>query len=191
MDLIAEVGDTIPFSFGTVLENEEPITQFGVSSLKRTFRVIPPWGQQFELVKGFGLVYDTVWTSVNYVGRLLGCVIDGVMYGDTTVVSVDDEENPIATSFKLEQNYPNPFNPSTVISYRLPVTSNVTLKIYDILGNEIATLVNEKKPTGKYEVEFNAMNLPSGVYFYQLTVGGPETSSGQAFRQTKKMLMIK
>ncbi len=90
--------------------------------------------------------------------------------------------------FTLEQNYPNPFNPSTVISYQLPVNSMVTLKIYDILGNEIATLVNEEKPAGSYEVEFNiysneGQNLVSGVYFYKL--------QADDLIQTKKMVLMK
>jgi uncharacterized delta-60 repeat protein len=100
-----------------------------------------------------------------------------------------EEENTggIPNSYLLEQNYPNPFNPSTVISYRLPVTSNVTLKVYDILGNEIATLVNEEKPAGEYEVEFNTSSIKhlpsSGIYFYQLKAG--------SFIQTKKMILLK
>ena len=67
----------------------------------------------------------------------------------------------------------------------------VSLKVYDILGNEIATLVNKEKLTVEYEVEFNGAELPSGIYFYQLRVGGPETSSGQAFIETKKMILLK
>jgi flagellar hook assembly protein FlgD len=81
------------------------------------------------------------------------------------------------------QNYPNPFNPSTLISFKLPEQTNVQLKIYDILGNEVATLANENKPAGSYEVEWNASNLPSGVYIYQL-VAGTNT-------QMKKMLLLK
>jgi len=85
---------------------------------------------------------------------------------------------------KIEmQNYPNPFNPSTLISFRIPEQTNVELKIYDVLGNEVATLVNENKPAGSYEVEWNASNLPSGVYIYQL-VAGTNT-------QIKKMLLLK
>jgi flagellar hook assembly protein FlgD len=76
------------------------------------------------------------------------------------------------------------------------VGGDVTLKVYDILGREVATLVDEYKPAGKYEVEFRShsdegQNLPSGVYFYQLRVGGPETSSGHGFVQTNKMLLLK
>ena len=106
------------------------------------------------------------------------------------IVGVEDETT-LPKEFALEQNYPNPFNPSTVISYQLPVGGDVMLKVYDILGNEIATLIDEFKPAGRYEVEYNASSLPSGVYFYQLKAGDPSTGSGQAFIQTKKMILLK
>jgi hypothetical protein len=105
-------------------------------------------------------------------------------YSDVVAVEII---SPV--KFSLEQNYPNPFNPTTKIKYTVPVTlsevegSLVTLKVYDVLGNEIATLVNEEKPAGSYEVEFDGNNLPSGIYFYQLQAG--------QFTQTKKMLLIK
>ena len=117
-------------------------------------------------------------------------------------VTLVKNENQSPYSFELFQNYPNPFNPSTVISYQLPVSGNVTLKVYDVLGNEIATLVNGEKPAGEYEVEFSAKggsasggnaslgssfqvvrNLASGIYFYQLRYG--------EFIQTKKMIYLK
>jgi len=89
--------------------------------------------------------------------------------------------------FNLGQNYPNPFNPSTVISYQLPVSGVVTLKVYDVLGNEIATLVNEEKQPGVYEVEFTTFSIKnhpsSGVYYYQLKAGN--------FVETKKMILLK
>ena len=81
------------------------------------------------------------------------------------------------------QNYPNPFNPATTIKYSIPELSFVILKVYDVLGNEIAILVNEEKPIGNYEVEFDATTLPSGIYFYRL-----QTSN---FIQTKKMVLMK
>jgi hypothetical protein len=85
--------------------------------------------------------------------------------------------------FNLSQNYPNPFNPSTVISYQLPISGSVTLKVYDLLGREVVTLVNEEKPAGSYEVSFNASQLSSGVYLYRLSSG--------SFIETKKMTIIK
>jgi len=92
--------------------------------------------------------------------------------------------------FQLSQNYPNPFNPSTTISFSIPSVTlsgvegfRVQLKVYDVLGNEVATLVNEEKPAGVYEVEFNASRLSSGIYFYKLQAG--------SFTQTKKMTLIK
>ena len=96
----------------------------------------------------------------------------------------DVEENEIIPQdFVLYQNYPNPFNPSTIIGYQLPVTSNVTLKVYDILGREIATLVNEQKPAGKYELKFDGSELASGVYFFTLKTGN--------YAETKKMILMK
>ena len=86
-------------------------------------------------------------------------------------VTFVEEENidKVPTEFLLSQNYPNPFNPSTKIRYSVPQSSNVTIKVFDILGNEIETLVNEEKPAGTYEITWYAANLPSGVYFYQTT----------------------
>ncbi|MEP0862405.1 MAG: T9SS type A sorting domain-containing protein [Ignavibacterium sp.] len=119
---------------------------------------------------------------------LKGCVIDGKAYGDTTILDVDNLISEIPGEFKLFQNYPNPFNPVTKIKFTIPETVGTkldlsVLKVYDILGNEVATLVNEYKPAGNYEVEFNAGNLPSGVYIYKLTAG--------SFVSSKKMMVIK
>jgi len=97
------------------------------------------------------------------------------------------------TEFSLSQNYPNPFNPSTVISYQIAASSYVTLKVYDVLGNEVATLVNEMKQPGSYEVSFNTQQTTSnrqptsGVYFYQLR----SSFGGGSFIQTKKMIVLK
>ena len=91
------------------------------------------------------------------------------------------EEYP--KQFILEQNFPNPFNPSTVISYQLPVGSRVTLKVYDILGREVAALGDEYKPAGTYQISWNAANLSSGVYFYQLRIGNLIAS--------KKMVLLR
>ncbi len=90
---------------------------------------------------------------------------------------------PIPISFSLDQNYPNPFNPSTVINYHLPLSSHVTLKIYDELGREVRTLVDEVKPMGSYTVKFDASSLPSGVYFCRLQAG--------SYSETKKLMLLK
>ena len=90
---------------------------------------------------------------------------------------------PSAGSYFLYQNYPEPFNPSTTIQYRVPEVSFVTLKVYDVIGNEIATLVNQEKQKGSYKLEFNAASLPSGVYFYQLKAG--------SYLNTKKMILLR
>ncbi|MDQ3019997.1 MAG: T9SS type A sorting domain-containing protein [Bacteroidota bacterium] len=97
--------------------------------------------------------------------------------------SVEPISNSIPLEFKLDQNYPNPFNPETVISYQLAVNSFVTLKVYDVIGKEVITLVNEKKSPGKYSVEFDGSNLSNGIYFYKIESG--------KFVSTKKMLLIK
>jgi photosystem II stability/assembly factor-like uncharacterized protein len=89
----------------------------------------------------------------------------------------------IPASFELFQNYPNPFNPKTIIKYSIPQLSNVVIKIFDILGNEVATLVNEEKPASVYEVEFNAEGLASGVYLYRLNAG--------EYQATKKMILLR
>ena len=107
-------------------------------------------------------------------------VVTGI--GKDNTVNVEDK-TLIRLAFKLEQNYPNPFNPSTKISWQSPVGSWQTLKVYDVLGNEIAILVNEYKLSGSYEVGWNASNLPSGVYIYQLRTG--------TNIQMKKMLLLK
>ncbi|RPI60879.1 MAG: T9SS C-terminal target domain-containing protein, partial [Ignavibacteriales bacterium] len=99
-------------------------------------------------------------------------------------LTVDVNDNPeIPVEYSLSQNYPNPFNPSTKITYSVASLSNVSLKIYDILGREVLTLVNEEKPAGRYEVNFNASSLASGVYFYQIKAG--------SFIQTKKLMLLK
>jgi hypothetical protein len=194
-ELVAEVGDTLSsyrMGYNTVMFTtmfaEGIFEKWGLTKPKKVFEEYTLHPPIFSLTQDFGL--DSIYSYFDFGNTwttLKGCIINGVVYGDTTTVGVEDEENPIATTFKLEQNYPNPFNPITVISYQLPVTSNVTLKVYDVLGNEIGTLVNEEKPAGEYEVEFNATsgsrNLVSGIYFYQLKAG--------SFIQTKKMLMIK
>ncbi len=98
-------------------------------------------------------------------------------------IAGSENNNLIKKSYVLYQNYPNPFNPSTNIQYEVGSRQFVTIKIYDVIGNEIDTIVNEEKPAGTYEVAFNAGSLSNGVYFYKLTAGN--------FVQTKKMILLK
>jgi hypothetical protein len=102
---------------------------------------------------------------------------------ETMLITDVEDEQLIPTEIALEQNYPNPFNPTTSIQYTISDMQFVSLKVYDILGNEIATLVNSEKPSGVYVVEWNASNVPSGVYFYQLKTEG--------FVETKKMILLR
>ena len=114
-----------------------------------------------------------------------------LVFNKDNTVSVENEKAEII-DYKILQNYPNPFNPTTTIRYTVPNAvgdakyaspTNVTLKVYDILGNEVATLVNEQKPAGNYEVNFKASSLSSGVYFYKIQSG--------SFTQVRKMLLLK
>ena len=114
--------------------------------------------------------------------------IDDLAWSSTTDIANSD--NQIPKKFSLEQNYPNPFNPTTKIRYTIPnVIStegrnlSVSLKVYNVLGNEVATLVDEYKPAGNYEVDFNAVNLASGMYLYKIQAG--------SFVETKKMILIR
>jgi len=98
-----------------------------------------------------------------------------------TIVSLDESTELL--SARLEQNYPNPFNPTTSIEYTIPSDEFVTLKVYDILGNEVANLVNQRKEAGHHKVEFNAGNLASGLYIYKLQAGN--------YANIRKMLFLK
>jgi hypothetical protein len=109
-------------------------------------------------------------------------IYDTVEFTLTNPVSVDGSDI-IISDFRLEQNYPNPFNPSTTIKYRVAERSNVSIKVYDMLGKEITTLVNTIKDAGAYEVNFDASNLASGMYVYSITAGN--------FTSSKKMMLLK
>jgi parallel beta-helix repeat protein len=130
---------------------------------------------------GTNLVLPTVFEDLDNISRPQGSGFDIGAYEYNTVTSV--EEFSLPDDFILNQNFPNPFNPSTKISWQSPVSSHQSLKIYDVLGNEVATLVNEYKNAGTYEVEFNATGLTSGVYIYQIIVGNN--------LQSRKMVVLK
>jgi hypothetical protein len=155
-------------------------------------------------VKADGLAIDATYNRIywaDYIYNYIRCVnIDGtdeqiISTGHHILSMIDTDYNPAVVNveneansdftFELYQNYPNPFNPSTVISYQLPVSSDVTLRVYDILGSEITTLVDEYKPVGMHNVEFtiNNLQLSSGVYFCRLKT--------ENYSKTIKMLYLK
>ena len=190
-DLLAEVGDTVnsyrmgyyPGSHTTVLD-EITFEKWGLNKPKKVFEQYILHPPVYSLTQDIGL--DSIYSYFDFGDTwivLKGCIINGVVYGDTTVVSVEDETQNLPTEFSLSQNYPNPFNPSTSIKYAVSSRQFVNLKVYDVLGNEIATLVKEELPAREYEVEFDGSGLTSGIYFYQLRAG--------SFVQTKKMILIK
>lgn len=139
-------------------------------------------GLNFAWVHSLTATSTDVFAGTNYSG-VLKRTLSGIVY-------VKDPIQEIPESFELQQNYPNPFNPGTKISWQSPVASWQTIKVFDVLGNEIATLVDEYKSAGNYEVEFNSVshtreggNLTSGIYFYQLKTG--------EYLETKKMILLK
>jgi photosystem II stability/assembly factor-like uncharacterized protein len=139
------------------------------------------WTQ--EIIDSIGVL-----RSVSFVDAFNGWIVgdNGIILHTTNggVSFVEEEQiDEMPTEFLLSQNYPNPFNPSTRIKYQVSSVSRVSLVVYDILGDEIETLVNEEKPAGTYEVTWYAEQLPSGIYFYRL-----KTSS---FVETKKMILLK
>jgi len=159
--------------------------------------------------KGIGLFYwapewisfpslGSSWENVTLFDFQANALNSMRVFNEAT--NVENEASPVP-DFILHQNYPNPFNSTTILSFVISHSSFVTLKIYDVLGNEVATLVNEEKPPGAYKVEFNAQQtidnkqLSSGVYLYRLQAEYSETSSGQGsgqgFTITKKLILLK
>ena len=121
----------------------------------------------------------TAWT--NEADKLFEAAIDWVM---ETPTSVDDHALPsLPSDYSLSQNYPNPFNPTTTITYSIPDNGNVTLNIYDVLGNKIIQLENNNKTAGSYSTFFDASDLTSGIYFYTIRANN--------FVETRKMLLMK
>lgn len=136
------------------------------------------------------------WVSIGLSDKNINCII---AFGNYLIAGIDGSNlwrrplsdfltstahfEDVSLRFNIEQNYPNPFNPTTKINYSMPKQSNVSIILYDVLGNEISTLVNEEKEIGSYIIEFNSDNLTSGIYFYQM--------KSDNFSQTKKMLLLR
>jgi hypothetical protein len=180
------IQDSSSFSFGPVsVLNLEP----GWQKVKIDWRsvLIPVFGRFYLNVMFY--THDSCYTGgkvgMKYFGGIdsLGGVVHYDTFGNPPPVGIDISQEDNVKEFNLSQNYPNPFNPYTTIKYSIPRQGLVNIKIYDILGNEVATLVNEEKVAGNYEVKFDASKLSSGTYFYRTQVGD--------FIQNKKMLLLK
>ncbi len=126
--------------------------------------------------RGKALLPGTAGVTVDFVGNVTGNIT-------IPLTDVDEKNRALPTQYKLEQNYPNPFNPATTIEYELPSSAHVQLRVYDLLGREVTTLVNEVQTAGYHSVVFDASKLASGVYFYSLEAG--------KFTQTRRMLLIR
>lgn len=185
------IGDSSKLILSVVNYGDKVLSISSISSALPEFTIknFPSQIQKFE--KAVGEVWFKPSSSVNYSGQLT-IQSDGGNYsvslnGNGKNPTSVHESNLAAADFNLYQNYPNPFNPSTKIQYQVSSSTHVTLKVYDVLGNEVATLVDEYKPAGRYEVEFEStvgsLQLASGIYYYQLKVG--------EFIQTKKMILLR
>jgi N-acetylmuramoyl-L-alanine amidase len=144
------------------------------------------WKMKYFPVGNILLTGEKFLTELSIKQTSFGSV-DGTIYYDDfqndVVVNVQDEKNQLPTEFVLSQNFPNPFNPTTNINWTLPENGIVSLKIYDMLGKEISTLVNQFMQAGRHSIEFNASSLASGVYYYQLKTNN--------YTSTKKLLLLK
>jgi hypothetical protein len=115
--------------------------------------------------------------------NLLGCIINGILYGDTSLTGINIISTEVPDRFSLYQNYPNPFNPNTNIKFQIAKNGYAVLRVFDIRGREVTTLVNEQLNPGTYEVEWDASKYSSGVYLYRMTAG--------EYSATKRMLLMK
>jgi hypothetical protein len=175
-------------------------TIFGITSTKKSFNYVFyyfPFTIMYDkiFIKNLGFYnYSSSSTGGGGGGAcsltLKGCKINGIVYGDTSMTKINQINKELPNDFSLSQNYPNPFNPTTSIKYQVESRKLIKLVVYDILGKEVAVLVNEKLQPGTYETQFpnyygvTGNQLPSGVYFYSLFADGERMD-------TKKMLMIK
>ncbi len=141
-------------------------------------------GSDFKTVTlSFPLYYMNLLEAKELTEQILMNKFDEVM-------PVENDEIVVPSEYSLSQNYPNPFNPSTKIKYSIPQSSQVIIKVFDVLGSEILILVNEEKNTGTYELTWNAENLPSGIYFYRLQALPTGRQAG-SFVETKKMVLLR
>jgi len=207
---IAVSGDTAWFSYNNRVLRTTDAGDSWETRKVFDFQNTLYWGFEIDFVSseiGYAGTYDgrifkttdggIIWTEEDFPSNMPIFDIDfvnsekGWTFGESgTILKRDPNYDFIKTGnsslpdeFYLYQNYPNPFNPITTLQYTVNTKQFVTLKIYDILGREITTLINEEKPAGNYEVEFDASNLSSGIYFYRLKAGN--------LVKTKKMVLLR
>jgi len=182
------------YLYGNLLYKFQPAVlhyNFEPIQIDREFNLTPLAINDSSLVISQVLLDGQSYTNYNPTSRVLNLPAGTGGHFEITfeplITNTASDQIAVADGFELMQNYPNPFNPSTNIEFRIVDFGFVSLKVYDVLGNEVAILVNEEKPAGRYEVEFNpasSIKYPaSGVYFYRLQSGG--------YIETKKMLLIK
>jgi hypothetical protein len=179
------------------LFNLNSIAAYQVSELSTDALIIEGWnGSTKEYTRTFESIttwkiLDMNYSNINKAviklkssgnGDLTDYNFDNFFIEDSSIVA-DDSTIVIPKSYNLSQNFPNPFNPSTVINYQIPHTSKITIKLYDIIGNEVSTIVDGNKAAGSYSVTYNALNLASGIYIYEL--------KSNEFVSRKKMMFIK
>ncbi|TAK54666.1 MAG: T9SS type A sorting domain-containing protein, partial [Bacteroidetes bacterium] len=206
-DLLFDDGSGNQFCGRTVIEIASAVDSFV------TFRLLSPDSvamEYYTTVRMLNASFSGLIDTVSFASKL---VLKGtrrlyeVPYlhlnptGERTVIAESDLFIPqVPEQFSLEQNYPNPFNPSTMITFMMPEDGIVTLKVFDLLGREVASLVNrEEMSAGEYDVEFVANNLVSGVYFYRITIETPNEEYDEengiggvnTFTQVRKLLLMK
>ena len=184
--LKAKKGDTLRKCDGppkSICIDTSNLSVLGVPSKQKKFREDGLILVERTFSKDFGVTSVYTWEITGSTTYLVGCRINGFTYGDTLLTGVENVSTEITGAYSLEQNYPNPFNPSTVIRFQVPNNSYVLIRVYDINGREVRTLMNGRMQAGMYEVTFDGTGLNSGVYFYRMVSGG--------YTETKKMLLIK
>lgn len=178
---IAKVGKVYEDSYFGISTLVKEIGYYATSDTSDTTIWLSHYGER--LASGFGTI-SRGGGDLGYLFYLRGAYINGQLFGDTTVVGVRDWPGErLPTHVQLFQNYPNPFNHSTTIIFEIPRQSRVTVRVFDILGREVQSILNSLKSAGKYNIAFNTRELPSGTYFYRL-------ETAEVF-QTNKMILEK
>lgn len=188
------VGQCAPYNYNC--NSAGYITIFNTNTRFKTFNtlILPfQWSSYIKFVKDFGISYhkqiftmpaETDFPSdYIYTYELYGAILNGILYGDTNVLSIKKLDSETPEKFSLVQNYPNPFNSMTFIRFQVAKSNIIKLIVFDITGKEIVTMVNESLEPGTYEVRFNGHHLPSGIYFYRM-----QTTD---YIETKKCILLK